>query len=200
MFMIFNETDQVFAHPEPVTEADAAEVIQALRSRYEQQGFYRTSKGERISPAEVEYSLQPAEDEPVTSPFDQRETATILAALRYWQRRAVAPLHGSAPLHGVWPRIEESIEAAVTPEWGIATDNMEFEPLAVEEIDALCEKINAPDGGVQRIYGAAREEIALALEQAESELERLEGLSGEGCLPSVILALRAAIKTARANQ
>lgn len=52
----------------------------------------------------------------------RRETATILAALRYWQR---------------W-------EGFLTgcAENAIATDGGEIEPLTAEEIDALCERLN----------------------------------------------------------
>lgn len=51
------------------------------------------------------------------------ELATILAALRYWQRVG----HGA----GVMPR-----------EWDIATNDGTVEPLSVDEIDSLCEKLN----------------------------------------------------------
>lgn len=54
------------------------------------------------------------------SPFDRRETATILAALRYWQK---------------------DLEANE----GEVIDSMFFEeetPLTVEEIDDLCEMVN----------------------------------------------------------
>lgn len=52
-----------------------------------------------------------------------RELATILAALRYWQasdRNAVAE----------------------APEYDIASDSGEFEPLGNDEIDTLCEQLN----------------------------------------------------------
>ncbi len=54
--------------------------------------------------------------------FDNRETATILAALRLWQRKAG--------------------HLGVTDEIHIATDHGTFEPLDAKEIDNLCEKIN----------------------------------------------------------
>ncbi len=55
----------------------------------------------------------------------KRETATVLAALRYWQRCAVMP-------------------SITTPceEGSIATDGGQFDSLDEDEIDALCEKIN----------------------------------------------------------
>jgi hypothetical protein len=58
-------------------------------------------------------------------PFDERETATILAALRYWQARSLPATPDQA----------EAIEE-------IATDGRTLEPLDEEEIDTLCEAIN----------------------------------------------------------
>jgi hypothetical protein len=52
--------------------------------------------------------------------LDDRELATILAALRYWQRN----------------------DAAQGPESCIATNMGAFPPLGDEEIDMLCEQIN----------------------------------------------------------
>jgi hypothetical protein len=50
-----------------------------------------------------------------------RELATILAALRLWQEQ----------------------EAPPSRQYDIATDCGEFEPLGSDEIDALCERLNA---------------------------------------------------------
>ena len=58
-------------------------------------------------------------------PFNDRETATILAALRYWQERTL-------PAN---PERAEAIEE-------IATDGRTLDPLDEEEIDTLCEAIN----------------------------------------------------------
>lgn len=57
--------------------------------------------------------------------FDTRELATILAALRYWQREGASG---------------NSVDTE--PEHDILTDGGEIEPLTAEEIDALCERIN----------------------------------------------------------
>jgi hypothetical protein len=51
----------------------------------------------------------------------ERETATILAALRFWQREGAA---------------------SAGRERDIETDGGRFEPLSAEEVDALCECIN----------------------------------------------------------
>lgn len=52
---------------------------------------------------------------------DEREFATILAALRYWQRKE--------PLY-------DSLEA------DIATDCGTLDPLTADQIDSLCERLN----------------------------------------------------------
>jgi hypothetical protein len=57
-------------------------------------------------------------------PFNDRETATILAALRYWQARTPAN-----------PERARAIEE-------IATDGRTLDPLDEKEIDTLCEAIN----------------------------------------------------------
>lgn len=56
-----------------------------------------------------------------TVAFDRRELATVLAALRFWQRMGI--------LDGGY-------------EYDIAADIGSFEPLSDREIDALCERIN----------------------------------------------------------
>lgn len=52
-----------------------------------------------------------------------RELATILAALRYWQAN-------------------DRSNASEAPEYDIASDSGDFEPLRNDEIDALCEQLN----------------------------------------------------------
>jgi len=51
-----------------------------------------------------------------------RELATVLAALRYWQREGL--LSGGA-------------------EHDLATDDGTLKPLGLHEIDALCQRLNA---------------------------------------------------------
>lgn len=60
--------------------------------------------------------------------MNERELATVLAALRTWQSRAVYAL---ADTHQQNALVD------------IATDNGRFEALKDEEIDALCERLNA---------------------------------------------------------
>lgn len=52
--------------------------------------------------------------------LNRRELATVIAALRFWQREA----------------------ADDQPEWDIATDGGEVEPLDGDGIDKLCEDLN----------------------------------------------------------
>lgn len=51
----------------------------------------------------------------------EHELATVLAALRYWQRNS---------------------KKSATPEWDIATSAGEFDPLTDGQIDTLCERLN----------------------------------------------------------
>jgi hypothetical protein len=53
-----------------------------------------------------------------------REFATILAAMRYWQA-------------------SDRNAATKAPEYDVASNSGEFEPLGNDEIDALCEQLNA---------------------------------------------------------
>lgn len=69
---------------------------------------------------------QSSTDDHAPRSFSEREAATLLAALRYWQR-------------------EGSVTAG--HERDIETDFDRLEPLGAEEIDALCERINCNDDG-----------------------------------------------------
>ncbi len=61
MFLLWNETDQVYASPEAFnTEKEAEAYALAFRKRYAAQGYYKTAGGERISPDEVELVIQAA--------------------------------------------------------------------------------------------------------------------------------------------
>ena len=61
---------------------------------------------------------------------DKREFATILAALRYWQRRGLCTDGRQGNL------------IVPAPEEDVATDSGTHKPLVPEEIDALCERLN----------------------------------------------------------
>lgn len=62
-----------------------------------------------------------------------RELATVLAALRLWQR-------GSCGTTGTQERVLEAAHA----ELAIASDDERLVPLTAAEIDELCERLNAP--------------------------------------------------------
>ena len=63
---------------------------------------------------------------------DERELATVLAALRMWQR-------GSCGTTGTQASVLEAAHA----EMSIATDGERLMPLLASEIDELCERLNA---------------------------------------------------------
>lgn len=56
--------------------------------------------------------------------MNERELATVLAALRYWQRNIIPS------------RVDSDIR-------DMATGNQRLEPLSDDEIDELCEQLNA---------------------------------------------------------
>jgi hypothetical protein len=60
LFFIFNETDGLYAHPEPMTRAEADEFMVAFRQRFERQGYYASVSG-RIPLAELRLARIPAE-------------------------------------------------------------------------------------------------------------------------------------------
>ena len=62
MYLLWNETDQVYASPEEFkTEGEAQEYARELRKRYAAQGYYKTASGDRISPEDVELVVEPVE-------------------------------------------------------------------------------------------------------------------------------------------
>jgi hypothetical protein len=78
--------------------------------------------------------------------LDSRELATVLAALRYWQRLALAQ--------------EER-----GPEDDIASDGGTLSILQPSEIDALCERINCEDAPIVkvRVSGGVVQEVETPL-------------------------------------
>lgn len=69
--------------------------------------------------------------------LDQRERATVLAALRFWQRIGLQHTWANdSPKHGY--RAGES----TTPEGPISSDGGTLKPLNALDINALCERIN----------------------------------------------------------
>ena len=65
--------------------------------------------------------------------FTDAELATVLAALRHWQRA----------LHEAETTPATEGEACEPPEWCIANNEGTVEPLTVSQIDGLCERLNS---------------------------------------------------------
>ena len=62
MFLLWNETDQVYASPDEFkTEREALAFARAFRKRFAAQGYYKTAGGLRISPEDVELVVKPIE-------------------------------------------------------------------------------------------------------------------------------------------
>jgi hypothetical protein len=52
-YLIFNETDGIYASPEEFTNEEADEFIKNFPERFERQGYYKTGDGRRIDPNQV---------------------------------------------------------------------------------------------------------------------------------------------------
>ena len=65
-----------------------------------------------------------------------QELATVLAALRFWQR------HGPKHENSFFDRIDQTEQDFLDE---IRTDGGAFEDLSIEEIDDLCERLNCGD-------------------------------------------------------
>ena len=57
-WLIFNATDGVMAHPEAMKESEIEPFIRAFRNRFNRQGYYLTSRGFRIAPADIKLKAQ----------------------------------------------------------------------------------------------------------------------------------------------
>ncbi|MBT9386602.1 hypothetical protein KM176_22275 [Pseudooceanicola sp. CBS1P-1] len=80
-------------------------------------------------------SLAPVQATP--NSLNDRELATILAALRYWQRTALLSTWGTdSPEHGYLAG------QPTCPEGDIATEGGLLAPMDQDEIDRLIERIN----------------------------------------------------------
>jgi hypothetical protein len=63
MFMLWNETDKLFASPDEFeTEAQAESFAERFRQRFVRQGYYLTFDRRRIAPEDVELLVIPADD------------------------------------------------------------------------------------------------------------------------------------------
>ena len=63
MFLLKNETDDVFASPDAFeTEKEAEAYAEEFRARYAAQGYYLTVRGERIAPSDIELVAVPLDE------------------------------------------------------------------------------------------------------------------------------------------
>lgn len=77
--------------------------------------------------------------------LDEREHATVMAALRYWQRRAITV---------------DGLDLDTVPETDIATNAGALDYLGETEIDALCERINTLEKATELEIEMARGQYA----------------------------------------
>lgn len=60
LYYVWNETDRILAHPEPMTRAQCDEFMAAFRQRFAAQGYYAAASG-RIPISELQLHLIPKE-------------------------------------------------------------------------------------------------------------------------------------------
>jgi hypothetical protein len=61
-FLLWNDTDQVYASPDTFpSKAEAEAFAVTFRKRFERQGFYRNVRGEHIAPSDIELVAVPAD-------------------------------------------------------------------------------------------------------------------------------------------
>lgn len=64
-FQVFNYTDNIYASAEPLfTKKEAKEFIRNFRNRYNQQGYYRNNRLEKINPKHIDLEIIPADFNP----------------------------------------------------------------------------------------------------------------------------------------
>ena len=64
-YHVFNYTDNIYASAEPMfTKKEAKEFIQAFRSRFNKQGYYRNNRWEKIHPKDIDLEIIPADFNP----------------------------------------------------------------------------------------------------------------------------------------
>ena len=56
-FMVFNDTDEIFASPKQMSLKEARKFVADFHKRYRMQGYYLTSDGIRINPMDVSLSI-----------------------------------------------------------------------------------------------------------------------------------------------
>ncbi|MCZ7645681.1 MAG: hypothetical protein M5U26_10415 [Planctomycetota bacterium] len=94
-------------------------------------------------------------------PLSEKETATILAALRLWQRRVVEPASRSSQ--------PNQVIASAAPDYFT-----EHTPLDATEIDALCERLNLDEALTIHLVVADRPEDTIAGRFYEAYMDRAD--------------------------
>jgi hypothetical protein len=63
-YLVYNRTDAILADPRSMSRQEAEEFIRLFPKRFEQQGYYKTARGLRIPPEEVELEVIREDTEP----------------------------------------------------------------------------------------------------------------------------------------
>lgn len=101
----------------------------------------------------------PAAPSPVT--FSAREHATVLAALRHWQRHQANSV-------GMSPN--------VIAEDDIATNGGTLEPMRAADIDGLCDRLNLPPGAPSVDWRSIAQDLAGALNFCTDQIGQMSGM------------------------
>jgi len=57
LYIVMNNTDGFSASPDPMNKKDAKKFIKDFPKRFEAQGYYRTGRGEKIDPKDVQLEM-----------------------------------------------------------------------------------------------------------------------------------------------
>lgn len=118
--------------------------------------------------------------------LSKNDLATILAALRYWQRMEVAPKRRT-----------------LCPEMELILKAEGLRPLVASEIDALCEELNTPEPPEPKIAletRRLRRAASKLCRVAETTTADLIGFNGADALDKAIDATRSALKSIKENR
>lgn len=143
----FGELD---IHARPHGDDVAWGVVNGADSFCVARGVWPRARSAEIAVEHQQETSQPA--------LDRRERATVLAALRYWQREGLMSAGG---------------------EHDVATDGDHLAPLTSAEIDSLCARLNVNEATLSEA-AAASDALPEAMIQSDRELEAAlaEALAG----------------------
>ena len=69
-FIVFNETDQIWASMDIMSIEQAIQFMEDFPKRYERQGYYRTAQGVAIPTSSIRFCLLPFDEKKGDSNFD----------------------------------------------------------------------------------------------------------------------------------